>query len=97
MQKLYELHSSEFELIAVCDREKENHDEFIKENNLTFKFVFNESGDIVDTYDTSYWPSTFFINKEGIVVDIDIRYDALGEKFVKEKEKEVKTRDYVPF
>ncbi|MCD6217457.1 redoxin domain-containing protein [bacterium] len=97
LQKLYELHSSEIEIIAVCDRNKEKHDDFIGENNFTFKMVFDESGTIVSTYDTSYWPSTFFINKEGIIENLDVRYAELGDMFVKEKEKEVKTRDYVPF
>ena len=50
------------------DEEKEKINSFINDNNYTFPTLFDETGEVLQNYNISAFPTTFMIDKEGNIV-----------------------------
>ncbi|MGE7625338.1 peroxiredoxin family protein [Viridibacillus sp. NPDC096237] len=77
MQEYYKEYGdkSDMEILAVNMTRKEvggieNIEKFIEEYELTFPIVLDDKGKVMDLYDVRSFPTTYIINKEGIITDI---------------------------
>lgn len=57
--------------MTTTERRPEDAMEFLDENPVTMPIAFDEDGEFADVYPpTDGMPTTYFINEEGIVVDV---------------------------
>jgi peroxiredoxin len=59
----------EFAIVAISIEEPELINQFGREFDLSFPLVSNQAGDISQYYGVSGLPTTFFIDREGLVVN----------------------------
>lgn len=73
LQKFYEEHQEEVELIAVnlasIDHGKEALRNFIEEYGLTFPIPLDENGEMRGSYEAFTIPTSYFIDSEGRIVE----------------------------
>lgn len=71
LQTFYDKHHDEIELLAVNVTAKDKIDDvkaFVKEYNLTFPVLLDETGDVSMTYGAFTIPTTIFLNEYGEIV-----------------------------
>ncbi len=76
LQRVYEEYKDQnLHILAVNLTDQDNKqsiEKFIQSNGLTFPVLFDYLGDTANTYRVKALPTTFFINKYGIISDIII-------------------------
>lgn len=76
MQRVYkELQGDDFDMLTVnltkAERNgKEGAHKFIEEKGYTFPVVFDEEGEVSDKFSITGIPTTYIINKEGIIISV---------------------------
>lgn len=71
IESLYSEYNDDIEVIAVNgDEEEIDLDSIIDEKDLSYPIVRDIEHDILDLYDRTVFPSTFFIDEDGKVTDI---------------------------
>jgi cytochrome c biogenesis protein CcmG/thiol:disulfide interchange protein DsbE len=86
LEKLYKEYSDKIEIYGVNMTKSDSLDgveSFLMEYQLTFPILLDKTGEISDTYRVISIPTTFFINKKGIIVDQIVGYG--GPDIFKEK------------
>jgi len=69
-QKLYEENKGELIVIGVnLQEDKETIEKFIKKINVTFPIILDKDGKIEQKYNVILKPSTYFIDKNGLIAD----------------------------
>lgn len=70
MQSLYPEYEDDIEIVAVSlDAGELVVDRFVDKYDLTFPIPHDKKGEVMDLYKVGPIPSTFFIDKDGIIVD----------------------------
>lgn len=85
MPLLQKLHN-EGKIIVVgvnLQEDKKTVEKFVKELNLTFPIVLDKDGGIEAMYNVLLKPTTYFIDKNGVIVDK--KFGELTEKDIKER------------
>lgn len=73
-----EIPADKLVVIGICQDQKEKVEKFIKENEINYPNIMaNES--ILADYGVSKYPTTFLIDKEGVILAKDIRGENLTE------------------
>lgn len=76
IQKLYDEYKEQgFVVLAVNMTYQDNPlavQPFLQENNLTFPVLLDETGDMARDYELRSLPSSFFINRDGIIQEVVI-------------------------
>jgi cytochrome c biogenesis protein CcmG/thiol:disulfide interchange protein DsbE len=86
LEKLYKEYGKIMEIYGVNMTNSDTLDgveSFLMEYQLTFPILLDKTGEISDTYRVISIPTTFFINKKGIIVDQIIGYG--GTEIFREK------------
>jgi cytochrome c biogenesis protein CcmG/thiol:disulfide interchange protein DsbE len=86
LEKLYKEYSDKIEVYGVNMTNSDSLDgveSFLMEYQLTFPVLLDKTGEISDTYRVISIPTTFFINKKGIIVDQIVGYG--GPEIFREK------------
>ncbi len=88
MQKIFEEYSdNEFVLLAVNNTIQDNLSDvtsFVDAHNLTFPILLDNTGEVANLYRVQALPSTFFIDKNGIIQEIIIG-GPMSEALIKSK------------
>jgi peroxiredoxin len=72
-QELYNTYRDEFVLIAINSHDTERViNDFVNDHGLNFMIVMDPGGHILDRYQITAYPTTFFITAEGIIQDIKV-------------------------
>jgi cytochrome c biogenesis protein CcmG/thiol:disulfide interchange protein DsbE len=91
MKTMYEKYSAQgFEIIAInLDKKTEDAEEFISEFFPPFTIAFDPEGKIAEAYDVPTMPSSFLINREGMIVYSHAGFDSkkteVMENIIKEE------------
>lgn len=76
IQKLYDEYKDRgFVVLAVNMTYQDNPQAivpFIQEHNLTFPILIEETGDVADSYELRSLPSSFFIDRDGLIQEVVI-------------------------
>lgn len=80
--KVYEQFGGEnFEIVSVSlDRSDEDWREAVKEDGLTWTLVHDAMGEIADNYAIQSIPTTFLLDKDGVIIEKQLRGEAIAEK-----------------
>jgi peroxiredoxin len=74
LQEYHEKYGPDFRILAVnLDEPPEDVKVFVNELSLTFDILLDPGGKVVDLYRVRAFPSTFFVDADGI-----IRYQHIG-------------------
>jgi len=89
MESIYKKYKDEFAILAVnvttSEKKKEDVNKFIEEYKLTFPIPMDEKGEVFHQYEVMGYPTSFFIDSDGI-----IRRVVLGPVDEKELKTEIK-------
>ena len=72
MVELYEKYNTQLEIYAVnmtADDSVGDAKAFAKEFGFAFPVLLDEKGEVANRYQVQSIPTTFFVNREGIIVD----------------------------
>lgn len=70
MESLYPEYKDEIEIVAVSlDNSELVIDRFIDKHDLSFPVTHDTSNDVLDLYKVKPLPTTFFIDKDGVIVE----------------------------
>lgn len=76
MQKLYDEYKDDgFIVLAINMTYQDNAlavDPFVRENKLTFPILIEPTGEVAEKYELRSLPSSFFINREGLIQEVVI-------------------------
>lgn len=76
MQKLYEEYKDDgFVVLAINMTYQDNApaiDPFVRENKLAFPILIEPTGEVAEKYELRSLPSSFFINREGLIQEVVI-------------------------
>lgn len=73
MQEIYDKSKGEFEILAVNMTYQDDETAaagFVRELGLTFPILLDHHGDVGPVYQLEALPTTFFIDKNGVVVEV---------------------------
>lgn len=77
IQKYYEekAKDSDVEVITVNMTKYERNDigkvrDFVEDYDLTFPVLIDQDGKVMDLYEINFFPTTYILNKEGLVTDV---------------------------
>ncbi|AXF54822.1 TlpA family protein disulfide reductase [Salicibibacter kimchii] len=88
LDHVHETYEDDLNVVAVnmtgTERRVEDATEFLDENPVTMPVLFDEDGEFADDYPpTDGMPTTYFINEEGIIVDV--HHGELTEEMLEER------------
>jgi cytochrome c biogenesis protein CcmG/thiol:disulfide interchange protein DsbE len=86
LERLYNLYGDKIEIYGVNMTKEDSLDgveSFLMEYQITFPILLDNTGKITDTYRIMAIPTTFFINKDGLIIDQIVGYG--GPDIFKEK------------
>ena len=77
LNKLHnELKQQGFEVVAInLDEEKSDAEEFLKHNPVNFSIAYDGEGECPSAYNVMAMPSSFIIDKQGIVREVHLGFD----------------------
>jgi thiol-disulfide isomerase/thioredoxin len=68
LEKYYEKYPGQFDILAVnADEEKYRVESFVKDMRITFNILLDPGGAIEARYQVSAYPTSFILDKEGII------------------------------
>jgi peroxiredoxin len=82
MVKAYQQYSGDdFEIVGVSlDKTKEPWLEAVEEDNITWVQLHDPEGDVANEYGVQSIPFTLLLDKEGVIIEKNLRGEALQEK-----------------
>ncbi len=80
--KVYErFGGNEFEIVGISlDRSEEDMLEAVKEDGLTWTIAFDQDNEVATEYSIQSIPTTLLLDKNGVIIDKNLRGDAISEK-----------------
>lgn len=75
MQRIHEKYGDEFIILAVNATNQDNPNAaaaFVSEHGLTFPILLDHDGSVSTQYQLRSLPTSFFVNQEGIIVEVVI-------------------------
>jgi thiol-disulfide isomerase/thioredoxin len=79
-----ELQSQKFEILAVnVDEDKATIDDFLKQHPIDYPTVFNPTGECPQAFEVKAMPSSFLIDKKGIVRKIFLGFRDSDQSAIK--------------
>jgi thiol-disulfide isomerase/thioredoxin len=91
MQQAYEKYQDQdFLILAVnirTDRGRDAVESFVEELGLTFPILLDSAGQVEDSYRVRAYPTSFFINRDGVIIDIKrggIKTEEEMERYLKD-------------
>jgi peroxiredoxin len=84
------LHQRGIEILAVnVDKKRENAETFLRAQGVTMNVLFDPEGAVIDRYEPPKMPSSFVIDKKGLVRYVNASYEPGDEKKLEQQLLEV--------
>ncbi len=69
IQALYDKHRDDLSVLTINSNDAASIDKFMRDGGLTFPVLRDTSSNVMRSYKLQYYPTTFFIDRDGIIRD----------------------------